>query len=204
MSVSLEAFAQEAITNNELFVGSRQAGAEVLDASVTATTAVDTNNRIISAKPCLFATRNPNVGIFAGSVWSRDGWSGWFSYNTEELVEFFGAPFILAQALQTHGTLYRVPASYFKPGIIPGEYVSTTTSVPVCAQRSVNILDMSARILASTLIIPDLERARRVAKLPPHNEARLRTIGATALDPRQEWPDGNALVRSLKSNSRGT
>lgn len=170
--ISWAQFEQEARENDELFVGRCQGDLTEIAPAVSETVAIGPENMRIEQEARVFATRSLAVAIFAGAVWSHDGWSGWYTYEDEAmdggvLHDYFAIPIVLREALDREGFVYRVPTASFEPGDIPGEYIAAET-VPVCGQpKRANILDMPIRILESAYMHPSELRAREFAAIPP-------------------------------------
>ncbi len=142
---SWEDFEAEALANGELFVGCRTGGLSELEPCITSTVALNTDGSPIPPERLLFATRSLQLAIFAGSVWSKDGWSGWHTFE-DECHMFFAAPSVLEAALKVGGYVCRVSEAGFEPGPLPGEYVSRQTVPVIGSPHPASILDMTVPV----------------------------------------------------------
>ncbi len=144
----------------------------------------------------VFATTSLEVAIFCAAVYSRDGWSGWNTYEDptgdhDALHEFFAAPRVLRKAMIAmhegrEGSVYRVKRDSFQPyEPLPGQFISTEESVPVVDEYPVSIIDMGQTIV-------------RAAQLLRTNEARpgfmKRELPEISLKPPPHYPDSDPPI----------
>jgi hypothetical protein len=158
-----EQYVQDAVHEDDLFVGLRNGDTRYLTAAISDTVATNqmTGQRIRQGAH-VYATDSLDVAKFVGSVWSRDGWSGWHSYldaeTDEPYFDFFAAPRVIAAAFKIGGFVARVSRDGFRPGYFPGEYISDTTVAIKGVPQAASIRDIGARILESPYLPPDPER----------------------------------------------
>jgi|GEM_PF-1182998 len=164
---------------NDLLVGATTNGLEYLERRQPQTLAMDTHKAKPLVSPtAVFATRSVEVAIFCATVYSRDGWSGWYSYSESdgsgELYEFFAAPrclgrAVLAQQQGVEGSVYRARPTGFKPyRAIPGQFVAIHGDVSVVDEYRVDITDMRQRIAnAAHLARLDSPRLELTRPQPP-------------------------------------
>jgi len=88
-----------------LFVGARTSNIETLVPRTPSTMARLENGEMLPPTKAVFATEHLDVAIFAAAVWSRDGWSGWHTYDDDQRIphEFYAAPVVLRDALLGDG-----------------------------------------------------------------------------------------------------
>jgi hypothetical protein len=147
--------------------GTKQFGLEVLKPFPASTVALDADRRPIKQEPQIYASDNIDVGAFCATTWSRDGCSGWFTYDTQPktLHEFFAAPYVLREACFALGALYVAKRNRFKEStVIPGEYVAQE-EVPIEEEYPVYFDDIHQYVYRSVHMAYDLRRAQR-AKRP--------------------------------------
>jgi hypothetical protein len=127
---------------DDLLVGAAVNGLIHLEPRQPVTLAIDGNTENpLTPVSAVFATGSMDVSNFCASVYSRDGWSGWNTYEnkdcTGEEYEFFAAPHVLRRAILAmrsgiEGSAYRVKSDRFEPyKPIPGQFIATDESVEV-------------------------------------------------------------------------
>jgi hypothetical protein len=162
---------QDMILNpDHLLVGARTNGLTHIETNQPVTLALDELGKPVDPLSAVFASRSLEVAIFCAAVYSRDGWSGWNTYNAADSdgqqYEFFAAPHVLRRAVMAMhkgkaGSAYRVRPVGFEPyGPIPGQYVCTGKDVIVEDEYRVDLMDMRQDIV-NTAYLPRADRARR-------------------------------------------
>jgi hypothetical protein len=173
--------------------GSKQRCIEAIRPFGQSTLALDADHSKVTQRPQIYATENINVATFCATTWSRDGWSGWYSYAVEPapgyarpqiIYEFFAGPYVLREACFTVGSLYVVNRDRFESSQgIPGEFISID-EVPVEEEYSVDFDDIQQYVYRSIHMSYNQERALRDSrKALPLNVDRLLALNP-ANDPR--------------------
>lgn len=134
-----------------LFVGAPQKGIEKLVPHQSKTHTTSPSGEQATPIEALFATSHLEVAIFAAAVWSRDGWSGWHTYDASSPVshEFYAAPVVLRDALLGNGgSVYLVERQPFEPYLdFPDQYFTEEPAVEPIDEYPVTIHDMRWKVV---------------------------------------------------------
>jgi len=153
------------IANGSILVhGTRQLGLEVLKPFPSSTVALDPDHQRLTQDPQVYASKSIDLSAFCATTWSRDGWSGWLTYDTKPdvLYEFFAGPYVLREACFAVGALCVVNKKRFTESkAIPGEYVAPE-EVPVEEEYPVDFSDIHQYVYRSIYMAYNLRRAQRL------------------------------------------
>lgn len=155
------------IRNGSIVVhGSKQPGLESLKPFASSTIALDADHRRIAQEPQVYASRSIDLGAFCATTWSRDGWSGWLTYDAkrESIYEFFAGPYVLREACFAVGALYVAQKIRFEESkAISGEYIARE-EVPVEEEYPVDFDDIHQYVYRSIYMAYNRRRAERARK----------------------------------------
>ena len=153
------------IDNHSILVhGARRFGLEALKRFSSSTVTLDVDHQRIIQEPQVYASESVDIAAFCATTWSRDGWSGWITYDTKPrpIYEFFAGPYVLREACFAVGALYVVQRKRFEESqSIPGEYV-THEEVPIEEEYSVDFDDIHQYVYRSIHMAYNLKRAQRL------------------------------------------
>lgn len=192
------------IDNGSILVhGTKRSGLEVLKPFPSSTVALDADHRPIKQEPQSYASGSIDLATFCATTWSRDGCSGWLTYDTKPkaLYEFFASPYVLREACFAVGALYAVRRSHFQESsTLAGEYV-TREEVPIEEEYPVDFDDIHQYVYRSIHMAYDLRRAQRVKRpvtpldvdrllqMDPNNDPRRRRAPTLA----DNWYEHNSF-----------
>lgn len=192
------------IDNRSIVVhGTKRFGLEVLKPSPSSTVALDANSRPIKQKPQSYASGSIDLASFCATTWSRDGCSGWLTYDTrpKTLYEFFAGPYVLREACFAVGALYVARRAHFEESkSIPGEFIARE-EVPIEEEYSVDFDDIHQYVYRSIHMAYNLRRAQqakrpakpldvdRLLRMDPNNDPRRRRVPTLA----DNWYEHNSF-----------
>jgi hypothetical protein len=177
------------IDNGSIVVhGTKQFGLEVLKPFPSSTVALDANHRPIKQEPQLYASGSIDLASFCATTWSRDGCSGWLTYDTKPktLYEFFASPYVLREACFAVGALCVARRSRFQESeVLAGEFIARE-EVPIEEEYPVDFDDIHQYVYRSIHMAYNLKRAQllsrpvtpldvdRLLQMNPNNDPRRR------------------------------